>query len=341
MKSYSAIALCSLVLALGCKGTVEVNCTEEPTDPACVELCATEPTLPHCSGNDGGTDAGPGDGGTDADAFVSNCTSECTGETPICDEDEDNAMCVQCLVPADCEGVEGRPMCDMNRCVECASSTQCETAEASLCGDDGLCAECAENADCDGVVDGDGNALNVCDTSGDTNVCVGCTEATAADDCDAFSCNPATQLCTETERGDVPDCGRCVGDAECDFDAGFRCVPMNFQGTDRPDGYCLKLATETCARPYLVFVTDESLSGADETMYCGIDQGATTCDAVRALRSSESCSDGDGGQDVSLCADAGARCEMVGAAPDQCTIPCGVANNCPEGLTCDGAYCGS
>lgn len=335
------IFLCGLAALLcSCTGSETINCVEMPGERACQEACQMDPTLVYCSGNDGGTDAG--DTGTpDAgpDVPTSNCTTECTGETPICneDEDEDNAICVQCLLPVDCDGVEGRPMCDMNRCVECTSSTQCDTAEASLCGDDGLCGECAVNADCDGVMDGDGNPLNVCDTSGDANVCVGCTEATAEEDCDTFSCNPATQLCTETVRGDVPDCGGCVGDAECNVDGGFRCVPMEFAGEARDGGYCLKLQSEGCESPYRPStITAESLSGEAETVYCAVDQAQTTCEAIRALRVGSECPT----MAATECAAQGARCEDVGGTLT-CTYSCGSAIQCPSGFTCDGDYCGS
>lgn len=325
-------------LLCACTGSETINCVEMPDERACQEACQMDTTLAYCTTADAGSDAGTPDANVDAapDVPASNCTTECVGGTPICDEL--NSVCVQCLTPTDCEGVEGRAMCNEGSCVECTSSTQCDTAELSLCGEGGLCSACAINDDCMGVMDGVGNALNVCDTSGESGVCVDCTEATAADDCGDFSCNPATQLCTETQRGDVPDCGRCLGDAECNFAGGFRCVPMEFQGTGRPDGYCLKLASETCSQPYNLVVLDaESLSGLEEATYCSINESITTCDAMRALRSGQVCAGGD----ELLCADAGARCEMIGIAANQCTIPCGAATQCPLGFTCDVDYCGS
>lgn len=113
---------------------------------------------------------------------------------------------------------------------------------------------------------------------------------------------------------------------------------MNYMGTPRPDGYCLRLVSAGCERPYgSTLITAESLSGAGEADYCGIEQELTTCDAVRAMREGRECTGGD----VTLCADAGARCETIGAFDDLCTYSCGTATQCPVGVSCGSAYCGS
>ena len=116
---------------------------------------------------------------------------------------------------------------------------------------------------------------------------------------------------------------------------------MNFMGTPRPSGHCLRRLSAGCARPNLSIVIAESLSGEPETMYCGIDQTSTTCDAVRALRNSATCTDATVTAD---CADAGALCATVGAGMNRCTIPCIGPDDCPmggSGATCGGSHCGS
>ena len=278
--------------------------------------------------------------------------SDCSAGTPVCDG---TGTCVQCGVAADCDA--SAPVCTDGACGACAADTDCALyPDATFCGASGACVECTADAECTGVdaakCETATGTCMACDSSAQcegtganacvAGVCEECTEATAATDCGDNSCNPATNECTTTERASVLDCGRCVGDDEC-RDPDAPCVPMNYMGTARPDGYCLKLASTGCARPYLIPVTGVSLSGFgdDETTYCGIDQNSTTCDAVRALRESRECAGGD----ATLCADAGARCEMVGLAPNRCTYPCGSPADCPPigiGSTCVGSsYCGS
>ena len=327
----SAICLLAALPACITKTTLVCDPGFTEVDGACVAL---DGSVPDASPEDGSGDAGPD--------VPSACTTDCTGATPVCNED--TMECVECVVPGDCASRDPRTMCSDNVCVECTDNSQCMTPEEPVCATEGamagLCVPCDGGpGQCDGILDGE-TALGICDISGDTGVCVECTEATADTACGDFSCNPATNTCTETERGDVLDCGRCVSDTECDMEAGFRCVPMNFMGTARPDGYCLKLSSEGCERPYLTAVIDESLSGEPEAMYCGIDQATTTCDAVRALRESRECPGGDAG----ACADAGARCEMVGLANERCTYTCGSPDDClgaGSGATCAGDYCGS
>jgi hypothetical protein len=115
------------------------------------------------------------------------------------------------------------------------------------------------------------------------------------------------------------------------------CVPMTFMGAPREGGYCL-LAGD-CARPYSMSTPERrSLSGAPPGAYCGIDESATTCEALLDLINDTACmTDENCGADGL----ADGLCERVGAVADRCTIPCGLAGQCPAGLSCSAGYCGS
>ena len=268
---------------------------------------------------DGGPDAGP--------------CGECSADAPLCNEG--TMECVQCLAPSDCAGVANRPLCENNSCVQCANSTQCDTPEASLCGDEGLCEACAVNDDCAGVVDADANTLGVCDTSGGAGVCVGCTEATAEDDCGDFSCDPATNLCTETERGDVNRCGACVSDAECM--AGHACIEIDELGGTA--AYCMPILpkSEICPNIYRSVLMDvTTLSGAGPASYCTFDLAQFSCAGVLSLGSTF--------EALEPRCSGGAQCETIPGQGEVCTIACGTTPECPSVgpfSTCGGDYCGS
>ena len=230
-KLHVVLLAAALLSTSGCIKKDEVEC-----DPGFVEEAGACVPVAGDTGVDVQDDGG--DGGTDADAFVSACDPVCAAPTEHCDEEGVFGTvgdCVECLGADDCD--TGRDeMCDEGACVQCVSDSDCSDATAPVCGDDGECVPCTvgENDGCNGVMDG-GTALGVCADVGGVSECVECTEATAADDCGDFSCNPATNRCTTTECGDVLDCGRCVGDHECNYDGGFRCVPMEFMGVARLD----------------------------------------------------------------------------------------------------------
>ena len=328
------------------------------------------------AGPDGGEDAADvGPDAVDAGLCSPTCTDpevclagdcvrcigneDCGGDTPYCVENECVA-CTSATVTEDCDATA--PACSAaGACIGCDGDDALCTrfAGTPLCGDDGGCVTCVEASDCTSaamarcdlgtntcttcMVDTDcaGTGQSACALTGPrAGTCVTCTEASAPRDCGDFSCNPATNTCTTTERDSVPDCGRCVGDDEC-MGPDDRCVPMNFMGAMRPSGHCLRRLSAGCSRPYFSIVIGTSLSGEPETMYCGIDQNSTTCDAMRALRTSATCTSATVATD---CADAGALCAMVGAAPNQCTIPCSAPNDCPSSgmsSTCGGTHCGS
>jgi hypothetical protein len=115
---------------------------------------------------------------------------------------------------------------------------------------------------------------------------------------------------------------------------------MEFQTVARPGGFCLRRSAATCTRPFTVPLVVESLSGAAEETYCGIDQATTRCEAVLDLVASETCvTDEDCGcarDEEGDCTEegAGGLCRLVGVTPNSCTIPCAVANHCPVTFTC-------
>ncbi len=258
-------------------------------------------------------------------------------------------ICGECASPT--------PACDVVAvmCVECTQTLDCSNESASRCNtEEHTCSACQDNADCEHIegspycnasthrcvpCDCTDDAKPVCEP--DSGDCVECTIATEADQCGEHSCNPATFQCTGTERGTVITCGPCVADSECA--STHRCIPMHFKGTPREGGYCLQLVSEgTCTRPYTSGVVAESLSGAGEAEYCGINQDLVTCEAAHDGVVAKGCSAntdcGAEGLDDGLCRDFGG---LVGSI---CTYECSVATECSNGQICpdkapDPDYC--
>jgi len=261
------------------------------------------------------------------------CTKDtnCSGATPACNT-ATNA-CLQCTGNSNCTGTAS--LCDTgkNTCVECLSSTDCKNATASVCIA-GKCEPCATNADCSHL-----SGTTVCksepaaDAGAETGACVQCT----VDDetpCGSKSCNPATNACTNTDRGSVDICHSCMADSECiggDVEDGgtttARCVSMTFKGAAHGN-YCLQryspISSVGCGRPYFLMSDSiASVSGAAAETYCGVNQSATTCEAVLDLIASAPCStDNNCGQG------SGGLCKTVGGTPNRCTIPCIVTAEC-------------
>jgi hypothetical protein len=137
-------------------------------------------------------------------------------------------------------------------------------------------------------------------------------------------------------------CQSCDTDANC-FDGEHYCVPMTYKGQAREEGYCLKASANGCSEPYTIETTSRtSLSGATAAKYCGINESVTTCEAVRALVTNQSCSGAD-----TDCPEGG-LCRKVGTLSNRCTYQCSLAVHCPADApanTCDTTtggvtYCG-
>jgi hypothetical protein len=251
---------------------------------------------------------GGGDGGVGGDASVA-CGGACSGATPYCKE-------------------------STNTCVECLQTEQCTDGTKSVCDTStNTCVACNDNTQCSHIA-----GKGICDQG----TCVGCTEATEAAACGGFYCDPAAKTCTTMPRGTLGSCRACTADAECAV--GYRCVPMNFQGTARPGGYCLLVSSGTnCVEPYRVLINGRaSLSQpTDLKNYCGIAEDTTTCEAVLHLINNQGCT-GD--------ADCGATglndglCRTVAGAANKCTYACAGPAQCPSvAPTCNNppAYCGN
>ena len=197
---------------------------------------------------------------------------------------------------------------------------------------------CIEDLNCVGV-----DGLERCDA--DEGLCVECKPASEALDCGSTSCNPATFECTDTVRGSRDVCESCVSDSDCGTD--LACVPMWLGNTPRVTGYCLYPTDQgLCQQPFaLVLPQDrESLSGAEATRYCGVNEQLATCEAVWALVDDAEC-------ETDLDCPAAGLCREVGELGLQCSYECAGAGACPEapaaGSTCGDAagtaeekYCG-
>jgi hypothetical protein len=223
------------------------------------------------------------------------------------------------------------PFCDNSRntCVACLAATDCTSATAAACTN-GSCTACTSNADCSHL-----GSKGICNVG----TCVQCTVANETP-CNGNSCNPATYGCTSTPVGMAGKCKACLADSECiggvPGDGGAvtsRCVPMSYKGTPR-GGYCLQRGTAGCSNPYQVPVNSGSMSGATAEAYCGINQNATTCEAVLDLVASKICT-----ADLDCGLGQGGLCKTVGLSTNHCSIPCISGAECltfpAPGSTCN------
>jgi hypothetical protein len=117
---------------------------------------------------------------------------------------------------------------------------------------------------------------------------------------------------------------------------------MTFKGASHgAGGYCLqRRAALACAQPYAVLYNAASLSGAAPEAYCGINQEATTCEAVLDLIASKACTQNtDCGSSAPNPAasgiaaggapSTGGLCKTAAATGDlRCTIPCDSSIQC-------------
>jgi len=279
----------------------------------CVECVGTLGcTSPEVCADDGNT------------CVACNMDDDCNSASLVCLTD--GHTCVECNVEDDCDGTEQcKP--STNECVQCLADSDCTSAGAAKCNlTTNTCIPCDDNAQCTGVMDG-ATALGVC-SSGT------CVECTVADEtaCSGNSCNPATTRCTNTPLASRQPCEQCRADSEC---AGgvYDCVPMNFNGTPRPGGYCLRRKGNTdCGRPLSVLIAAVSLSGTAGMDYCGLDETLTTCEAVLARTTGVTCENGQGGGNSALCGAPGlddAVCATVGGNDFRCTYPCSEVTECP------------
>ncbi len=318
-----------------CVGCMLDSYCSSPT-PAC--KMATY-TCVQCMGN--GNCSAPTPACKTATNLCVQCTgnTQCSGATRACNPATN--LCVQCTDNSTCGGLT--PLCDTtkNTCVECLSSADCKSASASTCIA-GKCEPCASNSDCSlitgkglcktsSLLDGDAGVDASADAGTSAAECVQCTVENETP-CNGKSCNPATNACTTTTRGSRDLCYSCLADSECIggnvASPTVRCAPMNFNGTTHgTGGYCLQTVSSTgasgCAAPYTTSTQTVSLSGAASTSYCGINESATTCEALLDLFNAKTCT-----LDTDCGSGSGGLCRTVGTNPNRCTIPCGSSANC-------------
>jgi hypothetical protein len=312
------------------------DCAGEPSTPVCHPSLAV---CVQCVGDDDCDDAA-----CDTDTYV--CV-ECAGDEDCADGvcNLDIRQCVQCLVGGDCPSGECDPA--TNTCTGCAENTDCTATEASRC-DQGTaaCVACETAADCTHL------DLAACTSEG---VCVACTPETEADDCDAKSCDPATNTCGPHDRGTRGSCQACVSDSDCQ--GSRHCVPMEFpEGTPRDGGWCLELSG-SCERPFTVVTGPRTtLSGVTGNTYCGINEDVVTCEALKALQDDLRCDPATegvcfpAGDEAAAIEAPGALCRtFTGLAGNRCTYQCAGTPECPttasqstcgDGDEMDVAYCG-
>jgi hypothetical protein len=258
-------------------------------------------------------------------------------------------MCVECSMENSTQCTVDAPICDPENfeCVGCVTSSDCNDADEARCDTDtNECVGCEGMADCESIAD-----LPACNSG----TCVECTPESENTDCDGTSCNPATLTCTDTTLASRQTCETCLADSECI--ENHRCVAMTYKGVRHPDsntGFCLKSSVlgGSCTNPYRIVISRTSLSGAPEDDYCGINEGLSICEAVRALLKDDPCDPANGNADCpqpSEHDDVGLCKELPGMV-DTCTYQCSSIVECPSspvpGSTCgssgsgDDDYCG-
>lgn len=229
------------------------------------------------------------------------------------------------------EACKGDTVCDpaLGQCVRCVADADCDEGVCVGEGDAAACAQCRTEADCGG-----GHCVE--------HACVECTLATEAHDCGPYACDhrPDQLVCTETERGSLGRLAPCVVDAECETEFGYACVETEYAG--EPDGtHCLRRASLGCQSPLTTLTSERrSVSSEVRERFCGFDMSAVGAEAVRAMIEGRTCTQGDDAN-----CGPGGLCRTLLGAGARCTIPCGVAEECPTGGAasgCSGAgYCGT
>jgi hypothetical protein len=250
---------------------------------------------------------GGNDGGVGGDASVA-CGGACGGATPYCKE-------------------------STNTCVECLQTEQCTDGTKSVCDTStNTCVACNDNTQCSHIA-----GKGICDQG----TCVGCTEATEAEACGGFYCDPAAKTCTTTPRGTTAFCNECVSDSECANNAEGvrRCVAMGYNGAPRADGkkFCLidkatlpPSANGICPVQMFDSVNATSVGGVTSA-YCSPRQTLTTCEATLDFLKSGGCTDATKcGANLSP---TDGMCEDDGNSK-QCTYRCLGDDDCATGVKC-------
>ena len=268
------------------------------------------------------------------------CLSDDDCATGVC---TDLGACVECLDSDDCAtGVcDTDGVSESNTCVDCLTNDDCTDPTASVCDSSFTCTACADDGGCAHLP---GTAL--CDTSAGSGVCVECTAEDESACGQNRTCNVLTGQCVDVEPGTVDTCGQCTSDTQCA--AEHRCIPMQFDSMDLPEGYCLKLVSAGCSQPFgSTIISRASLSGAQAVDYCGVPESLTTCAAVLDMKANNDTNGCSSDTDCGLAGFADGRCETVGAFDNRCTYSCDTSDQCFSSKPCgngsaspNGDYCG-
>ena len=299
-------------------GSCTVECDEDRSncDGNCVDL---NHHPQHC-----GTCDSPCDAATpicaDGDCIECGDHSDCSGELPLCsDEDE----CVECNDTADCGDCqscignecvdncdEATPQCIEDQCVECTTADHCGTDESCVdnecvCDDpcDGIeCGSksnaCSDNAECGECDDG-----QICDA----NQCIADIDCSNDDQC------PACQTCQggtcSTEVNTCGDCELCNSEGNC------------ISLCDEPTPHCIEDMCVECTI----------------TSHCGVDESCVDnecicndpCEGLECGSSSNACDDAECGE-----------CDDQYCDTDQnLCVECTDDNHCENDQICDDNQC--
>lgn len=260
------------------------------------------------------------------------CSGACVSNTDI---GSCGTSCEPCAGPSNgniqCDGTAcsftcTAPLVPLNdTCAGCASNTDCTGAVEPRC-DAGTCVACAQASDCSHIPD-----RAICDAGT-------CVECSSPADCGGKVCDTVNGTCTTTNINTVATCKKCVSSDACAV--GSACMPLLFKGVDYGN-YCLPLkSAEECPSPWVFEINRPAIDGNVATI-CGINEAATTCEAM--LDFGSFCPTGQ----ASECGAVGVNdglCEPVGFDLTlQCTFPCTSSSQClpnDEFGCLGGDYCG-
>lgn len=270
------------------------------------------------------------------DASTRTCV-ECLGNGDCASEgvcDFTTNTCVKCLNDADCDGSLCRKgiTVDQNKCVACNDNSTCQTTSASRCDiNTNTCSACADAGDCSHIA-----GTSQCSDG----KCVECTTATEAADCfnglESFSCDVATNTCSNIQIGSRYRCGECVSSSSCGV--GFTCVPTQFSGVF--DGnYCMQLFNGApCPQPYGGYVSTRNDINGNEVQVCLLKEALISCESINQYGAI--CNGND-----ALCTAKGGVCKQYGQGTRSCTYSCISEADCKNTVSCNaiasGKFCGA
>ncbi len=208
--------------------------------------------------------------------------------------------------------------------MECFDNSHCTRETASVCTEH-ECRLCSTHTDCAHIP-----GKHLCQSQGTSNVsCVQCTLEHESE-CEEFSCNLKTNLCTSTPRRTLQACESCVSDSECTLN--HRCIEMTFLGLG-VGGYCFPIATsDPCPLyPFSQRISRPSVSGHPVDEYCAINEMLTTCGAILDFGKPCSMSEDCGLPKVN---DAPCRYHGPNTSIQICTHFCLLDTACPPGFQC-------